>query len=74
MGNSIYSRRGRLQDSSEPRQVFHRAARLQPMTIVPPKPSDAIKPGTCVRCGFTGEHATPIVCIEALRDRLAKWE
>jgi len=74
MSNSFYSQGGRLRDSREPHQVFHRAARLQPLAIVPPKASDAIKPGTCRRCGFAGEHATPIACIEALRDRLARWE
>jgi hypothetical protein len=74
MPNSFYSQSERLHDSRESHQVFHRAARLQPVAILPPKPSDAIKPGTCMRCGFAGEHATPIVCIEVLRDRLARWE
>jgi len=74
MSNPLYGQGGRPRDSRDSHQVFHRAPRLQPMTIVAPKNSDAIKPGTCARCGYAGEHATPIACIEALRDRLARWE
>jgi hypothetical protein len=74
MPTSFYDQGERLRDGRETHQIFHRAARLQPMTLIPPKPSDGIKPGTCLRCGIAGEHTTAIVCIEALRDRLARWE
>ena len=49
-------------------------ATSQPITITPPKTSDGIRSGTCLRCGMAGQHATPIACIDALRDRLARWE
>ena len=74
MSNSFYGQGGRLRDGREPHQVLHRAARLQPMTLIPPKPSDGIRTGTCLRCGIAGQHETPMACIEALRDRLARWE
>ena len=74
MANSVYAQGARLQDGREPRQIHHRAARLQPITITPPKSSDGIRSGTCLRCGMAGQHATPIACIDALRDRLARWE
>ena len=74
MPNSFYGQGGRLRDGREAHQILHRAARLQPLTITPAKPSDGIPLGTCRRCGIAGEHTTPVACIEALRDRLARWE
>jgi hypothetical protein len=36
---------------------------------------DAMPEGTCLRCGIVGEHRNgPDQCIEALRDRLARFE
>jgi len=33
--------------------------------------SEALRAGTCVRCGFVAKHATPQDCIDFLRDRIA---
>jgi hypothetical protein len=74
MSTNFYGQGGRLRETRENHQVQHRAARLQPATTVPPKSTDAIRPGTCLRCGIAGEHAKPAACIDALRDRLARWE
>jgi hypothetical protein len=42
--------------------------------VEPPRPSDAMKSGTCLRCGCkTGTaHAGPGDCIDALREALAE--
>ena len=42
--------------------------------VEPPRPSDAMKSGTCLRCGCkTGTaHASPNECIDALREALAE--
>ena len=42
--------------------------------LAPPLPQDALHPGTCRYCGLRGAHGTPAACIDALRDRLARWE
>jgi hypothetical protein len=36
--------------------------------------SDAIAPGTCLRCGFPGLHESAKACISVLRDRIATLE
>lgn len=36
--------------------------------------SDAIEPGTCLRCGFPGPHESAKACISVLRDRIAALE
>lgn len=74
MSTNLYAHSGRVPETRETHHVQHRAARLQPAVILPPKSSDAIRPGTCRRCGITGEHSTAVDCIDALRDRLARWE
>jgi hypothetical protein len=33
--------------------------------------ADAIKPGTCGRCGMSGPHERPAECIDSLRDTIA---
>jgi hypothetical protein len=39
-----------------------------------PTPADALPQGTCQRCGYPGPHQTAAACIEALRDRLSRFE
>ena len=39
-----------------------------------PLPGEGTPANMCLRCGMRGRHATPEACIEALRDRLARWE
>src|SRR5690349_12306135 len=45
-----------------------------PARIDPPGPSDALKAGTCRRCGCVARpaHAAPGDCIDALREALAE--
>lgn len=57
------------------RRPTHR--RSATMIIEPggvPAREDEIPPAMCTRCGFTGPHASPRECIEALRDRVAILE
>lgn len=44
------------------------------MSIKPFTGADALKTGTCMKCGLVGRHRASADCIEALRDRLARWE
>jgi len=39
-----------------------------------PTGQDALKPGICRRCGIQGSHPTATACIDALRDRLSRFE
>ena len=35
---------------------------------------DSVLSGMCKRCGMAGAHPTAANCIDALRDRLSKYE
>ncbi len=39
-----------------------------------PQRGDGIRPNQCPRCGYRGPHKDAEDCINALRDRLAKYE
>lgn len=60
-------------ESSAPSVVTTAAKRLPAPKIEQPHAADALRPGTCLRCGCrTGTaHATPNDCIDALRAALA---
>ncbi len=59
-------------------QATYRKARgvhpARARAVPEPKPEDALPDSTCQACGIQGDHSTPIDCIEALRNRLARWE
>ena len=42
--------------------------------LPPARRKEGIPAGQCGRCGMLGSHPTPAACIEALRDRLARFE
>ena len=48
------------------RKSLRRSQKLAPLD------EDAVKPGTCSRCGLVGDHRTAMQCIVELRDRLAE--
>ena len=48
------------------RKSLRRSKELAPLD------EDALKPGTCDRCGLVGDHRTAMQCIAELRDRLAE--
>jgi hypothetical protein len=58
---------GRASVDSHNHQTDYSAARTGP-----PRAGDALRAGTCRRCGCVGLHATADVCIEALREALAE--
>lgn len=58
----------------ETHQAALRMDQRRAASLPAPLPVDAVPLGTCLRCGITGRHATPAACIDALRDRLARWE
>lgn len=43
----------------------------QKAKLEPPRRSDAVPRGTCLRCGLRGPHHDVNQCIAALRDKLA---
>ena len=55
------------------RQV-HGKRRQRPRALPPARAVDALPAGTCWRCGVVGEHVTAAACIDALRERLARFE
>ena len=46
----------------------------KPRPLPPVQAADALPAGTCPRCGYPGPHTTAGACIDALRDRLARFE
>ena len=48
------------------RKSMRRSQKLAPLD------EDAVKLGTCSRCGLVGDHRTAMECIVELRDRLAE--
>jgi hypothetical protein len=48
------------------RKGLRRSQKLAPLD------EDAVKAGTCSRCGLVGDHRTAMQCIVELRDRLAE--
>ena len=42
--------------------------------LTPARRGEGIPPGQCLRCGIQGNHPTAAACIDALRDRLARFE
>jgi hypothetical protein len=56
-------------------QATKRAARGVAGFQAQPRDEDAMPPGMCPRCGMMGNHwAGPMACIDALRDRLSRFE
>ncbi len=54
------------------RQKIERKPRQHKLT--PARAMDAIPADQCPRCGMIGEHVSDRECIQALRDRLSKFE
>jgi hypothetical protein len=42
--------------------------------LPPARRGEGVPPHMCLRCGIPGKHPTAAACIDALRDRLARFE
>src|ERR1700680_1416744 len=63
------------EESASHARLREDARRAIARQLSPPGPQDALREGTCGRCGLIGLHGgNPDLCIEALRDRLAELE
>ncbi len=72
MGQNLASRATRYQNAAL--DGLNRGALRGRQRLQKPQPGEGVKPGTCPKCGMIGKHATPAACIEALRDRLSRFE
>ena len=43
-------------------------------SVAPARAADGIPAGMCPRCGYPGPHANAVLCIDALRAELARFE
>jgi hypothetical protein len=62
----------RQENTARLQRKYRRPAKPRP--IPPAQAEDALAAGTCTRCGYPGPHETAGECINALRDRLARFE
>ena len=65
-----------IEGDPDPRRNVKRRDYASGQRAARPRACDAVKPGTCRRCGMSTEvaHASPLDCIAGLRDRLARAE
>jgi hypothetical protein len=58
-----------------PDEVGARTHQRKPRVNLPlPRRGEGVPPHMCLRCGIPGKHPTAAACIDALRDRLSRWE